>query len=132
MFMTIHPIIASNNINKEINNHIDKFVYNIFPIDTISELSNKLLSQLLDETYTLSFNKLNLIKLIKLFLLGEYKESRYLSILGFRLYIYNNTPIIIDKNKLFFVSVCNSDILIFINIKINKNNIETAPIYTYK
>jgi len=30
------------------------------------------------------------------------------------------------------VSINNSDILIFINIKINRNNIETAPIYTNK
>ena len=36
------------------------------------------------------------------------------------------------KSTLLFVSVSNSDILTFINIKINKNNIETAPTYTIK
>jgi hypothetical protein len=39
---------------------------------------------------------------------------------------------IIDKYKLLFVSACNSDTLTSISININKNNIETAPIYTNK
>ena len=51
-------------------------------------------------------------------------------------YIKNETIIFscikTPKNKLLLVSVCNSDTLISINININKNKIETAPIYTNK
>jgi hypothetical protein len=38
----------------------------------------------------------------------------------------------IDKGILLLVLLCNSLNLILINIKINKNKIETAPIYTIK
>ena len=41
-------------------------------------------------------------------------------------------PIKKAKNKLFLVFTCNSDILMSINIKINKNNIDIAPMYTNK
>jgi hypothetical protein len=44
----------------------------------------------------------------------------------------NKTLIFIDKYKLLLVSVNNSEILISININVNKNNIDTAPIYTNK
>lgn len=40
--------------------------------------------------------------------------------------------IIIDKGKLLLLSVVSSETLTFINIRINKNSIETAPTYTSK
>lgn len=36
------------------------------------------------------------------------------------------------KETLFLLLLCNSLVLIFISININKNNIDTAPIYTIK
>jgi hypothetical protein len=44
----------------------------------------------------------------------------------------NILPIIIAKGILLLLSVTNSDILTFISIRINKNNIDTAPTYTSK
>jgi hypothetical protein len=48
----------------------------------------------------------------------------------FPILIKNIKPIIIDKYKLLLVSLCSSDTLTSINIRINKNKIDTAPIYT--
>ena len=48
--------------------------------------------------------------------------------------MHNLIILIINKAKgiLFRLLLCNSLVLILINIKINKNNIDTAPIYTIK
>lgn len=46
--------------------------------------------------------------------------------------IYINKPKKKAKTILLLVFTCNSEILISINISINKNKIDTAPIYTSK
>ena len=43
-----------------------------------------------------------------------------------------NIPIIIASGILLLLSLVSSDILMFISININKNNIDTAPTYTSK
>ena len=43
-----------------------------------------------------------------------------------------NIPVIIASGILLLLSLVSSDILMFISININKNNIETAPTYTSK
>ena len=44
--------------------------------------------------------------------------------------ILKEKAIIIDNTILLYVSLNNSETLTFINIKINKKSIDTAPIYT--
>jgi hypothetical protein len=90
-------------------------VYIILPIATISIFSVKNPSQVSWLTYTeLSF----------------FSALDHTSIL--RIGLINPIPNRLPKIRLFIVSVCNSDILISISININKNKIDTAPIYTNK
>jgi hypothetical protein len=61
-----------------------------------------------------------------------YTESSFLSIFNqtliLRIGLVKPIPNKLPKTRLFRVSVCNSEILISINININKNKIDTAPI----
>ena len=125
------PTIANNSINKDIINHKDILVYNILPIAVISIFSIIKPSHELWEIYeiysldistkVLYINHKKILFIPTLTLIN-------IKLIGMYIYI----PISKLINTLFIVSVCNSEILISINIKINKNSIDTAPIYTNK
>ena len=125
--MTIDPTMANNSIIDVIINHIDKLVYITFPILIISYMSTKLLSQLLDDTWYISLNISESLEYISL----KFKESAVFVSGNILLYGIKNPNIVkIAKGILLLVSLISSDTLIFINIKINKNKIDTAPTYT--
>jgi len=63
----IDPTIANNNIMEVIISQIKWLVYIIFPIAEISEISTRLLSQLLEEIYEICVSCLFIIS--KLFVL---------------------------------------------------------------
>lgn len=86
----------------------------------ISYVSIKLLSQLLDDTKDIILSSFKISKLYALFVSGN-----------ILLYGIKNPKIVnIAKGILLFVSLISSDTLILINIKINRNKIDTAPTYT--
>lgn len=115
----IEPTIANNNITEVIINQIKWLVYIIFPMEVISEISTKLLSQLFEETYEICVSCLLTIS----------KLSALLSELGNILLIgiKKERMAIIAKGILLLVSLISSDTLILISININKNKIDTAP-----
>lgn len=115
----IDPTIANNNITEVIINQIKWLVYIIFPMEVISEISTRLLSQLFEETYEICVSILFIIS----------KLSALFSALGNILLIgiKKDRIAIIAKGILLFVSPISSDTLMFISININKNKIDTAP-----
>lgn len=115
----IDPTIANNKITEVIINHIKWLVYIIFPMEVISEISTRLLSQLFEETYEICISCLFIIsKLSALF-----SELGNILLIG----IKKDRIAMIAKGILLLVSPISSDTLIFISININKNKIDTAP-----
>ena len=101
-------------------------MYIILPILLISEISIILLSQLLEETCKTCVSCLlikNNLDVLSLFiLLGN------ISLMG----IKKAKIAIIASGILLLVSPISSETLIFINISMNKNKMDTAPTYTNK
>ena len=100
-------------------------MYITLPTLLISKTSTKFPSQLFEETYFI-FSTLTKDSKKKLFdLLSALGKILLIGIKKARM-----TKI--AKGILLFVSSLNSETLIFISIRINKNKIDTAPTYTNK
>jgi hypothetical protein len=97
----------------------------------ISEISEIVPSQLLEDTYNICSLSIMFVKKLfnsKMFLSDDIFLSGNKLLSGINSINIANIP----KGILLFVSFISSDTLILINIKINKNNIDTAPTYTNK
>jgi hypothetical protein len=95
----------------------------------ISEISVIVPSQLLEDTYnkcSLSIMFVIILFISKLFLSIEILLLGNKLLSGINNIIMANIP----KGILLFVSLTSSDTLILINIRINRNKIDTAPTYT--
>ena len=129
--ISIEPIIDNKSIIDVSNIKRGKLVYIILPIVVICDVSDKLPSHTCEITKnSLEFNELYILSNTILKLLPIEYHCILKKLLGEKLLprlIKNNIPIIVDKGTLFILLAVTSDILTFISINMNKNNMDTAP-----